>query len=125
VLEGGGVVGEYVGGYTDWVRQRKQPATPAPASQPKRATTQQPAAAKATKKRRLSVKETSELATLPDRIDALDRERETIYASLGDPAVLRDGSAVVAAKARLAALELEITELIQRWETLELIATEE
>jgi hypothetical protein len=39
--------------------------------------------------------------------------------------VLRDGSAVVAAKARLAALGLEITELIQRWETLELIATEE
>jgi hypothetical protein len=38
---------------------------------------------------------------------------------------LRDGSAVVAAKARLATLEVEITELIQRWETLELIAAEE
>jgi ATP-binding cassette subfamily F protein uup len=125
VLEGGGVVGEYVGGYTDWVRQRKQASTPAPASRPKRAATQQPAPAKATKKRRLSLKETSELAALPDRIDALDRERETIYASLGDSAVLRDGSAVVAAKARLAALEVEIAELIQRWETLELIATEE
>jgi ATP-binding cassette subfamily F protein uup len=123
VLEGGGVVGEYVGGYTDWVRQRKQPATPA--SQPRRATTSQPAPTKATKKRRLSFKETSELAALPNRIDALEREREMIYASLGDSAVLRDGSAVVAAKARLAALEVEIAELIQRWETLELIAGEE
>ena len=40
VLEGGGAVGEYVGGYTDWVRQRR-PASPstsagAPASQPNR-----------------------------------------------------------------------------------------
>jgi ATP-binding cassette subfamily F protein uup len=125
VLEGGGVVGEYVGGYTDWLRQRKQPGALATASQPKRATTPQPAPTKATKKRRLSFKETSELAALPDRIDALERERATIYASLGDSAVLRDGSAVVAAKARLATLEVEIAELILRWETLELIATEE
>src|SRR5215217_2742876 len=34
VLEGGGAVGEYVGGYSDWVRQRPQPAVaPAPTTQ--------------------------------------------------------------------------------------------
>ncbi|HEX8941508.1 MAG TPA: ATP-binding cassette domain-containing protein [Gemmatimonadaceae bacterium] len=125
VLEGGGAVGEYVGGYTDWVRQRKESTAPAPASQPTHATKLPPAATKPTKKRRLSFKETSELAGLPDRIDALEREREAIYASLGDSAVLRDGSAVVAAKARLASLEVEIEDLIQRWETLELIAAED
>jgi ATP-binding cassette subfamily F protein uup len=124
VLEGGGVVGEYVGGYTDWVRQRKESAAPAPAAQPKRAIPP-PAPTKAAKKRRLSFKEVSELAALPDKIDALERERAAIYASLGDAAVLRDGAAVVAAKARLAALELEIAEFIQRWEALELIAAEE
>jgi ATP-binding cassette subfamily F protein uup len=122
VLEGGGKVGEYVGGYSDWVRQRKpRLAAPAPAA-PKRPSTPPPVAPK---KRRLSFKESSELASLPDRIDVLERERETVYASLGDSAVLRDGSAVVAAKARLAALETEIAELIQRWEFLETIATEE
>jgi len=121
VLEGGGVVGEYVGGYTDWVRQRKQPST---ATEPARATrrgTPSPAPIK-TKKRRLSFKETSELAGLPDQIDALEREREVIYASLGESAVLRDGSAVVAAKSRLVALDNEIAALIQRWEELETIA---
>jgi ATP-binding cassette subfamily F protein uup len=76
------------------------------------------------KKRRLSYKETGELAGLPDRIDALERERETVYASLSDPAVLRDGSAVVAARSRLASLEAEIAELIRRWEALETIAAE-
>ena len=124
VLEGGGLVGEYVGGYTDWVRQRKESAAPAPSAQPKRAVSP-PAPSKVAKKRRLSFKEASELAALPDKIDALERERAAIYASLGDAAVLRDGAAVVAAKTRLAALELEIAELIQRWEALELIAAEE
>jgi ATP-binding cassette subfamily F protein uup len=121
VLEGGGVVGEYVGGYTDWVRQREQSAVAmAPTTSVKRPPT--PRLAPKEKKRRLSFKETTELAGLPDRIDALERDRETLYASLGDPAVLRDRSAVVAARSRLAALEAEIAESIQRWEALETIA---
>jgi len=121
VLEGGGCVGEYVGGYTDWVRQRK-PA-PAPAAAPKRVPAPAPAAAKP-RKRKLTFKETSELAALPDRIDGLEREREAIYVSLADPALLRDGSAVVSAKARLAAIDLELPELIARWEALETIAAD-
>jgi ATP-binding cassette subfamily F protein uup len=76
------------------------------------------------KKRRLSFKEMTELAALPDRIDALERDRVALYASLGDPAVLRDGSAVVAAKSRLAEIESALTALIQRWEALETIAAE-
>jgi hypothetical protein len=59
---------------------------------------------------------------LPAHIDALERERETIYASFGESAVRRDGSAVVAAKSRLVALDNEIAALIQRWEELETIA---
>jgi ATP-binding cassette subfamily F protein uup len=122
VLEGGGVVGEYVGGYTDWTRQRKQATiATSPVSRARPVTA--PPSAKP-RKRRLSFKESSELATLPDRSDALERERESIYVSLGDSAVLRDASAVITAKARLAALEVEIAELIQRWEVLETIAAE-
>jgi hypothetical protein len=66
----------------------------------------------------------TELADLPDRIDALERERATLYLSLADPTVLRDGSAVAAVRSRLAALEPEITGLTERWETLETIATQ-
>jgi ATP-binding cassette subfamily F protein uup len=125
VLEGGGRIGEYAGGYSDWVRQRPAPlsASASPAAE-KRAAPPPAPPARPVKKRKLSFKETSELAALPDRIDALEQEREGVYASLSDPAVLRDGAAVGSARARLAALELEIGDLTARWESLETIAAE-
>jgi ATP-binding cassette subfamily F protein uup len=72
--------------------------------------------------KKLSFRETTELAQLPDRIDALEREREKRYAALSDPALVRDGAAMTEARARLAALEAEIAELTERWEALETIA---
>ena len=113
---------EYVGGYSDWVRQRKPVAVvAAPSNPPKR---DSPPPAPKAKPRRLTFKETAELAGLPDRIDALERERAALYLSLADPAVLRDGAAVVAARSRLVTVEAEITELTERWETLETIAAQ-
>jgi ATP-binding cassette subfamily F protein uup len=123
VLEGGGRVGEYAGGYTDWIRQRPDPApVPAPVAKPATASATRPP--RPAKKRKLNFRESSELAALPERIDGLEQERERIYASLADPAVLRDGSAVATAKARLASLEVEIRQLTERWEALETIAAE-
>jgi len=123
VLEGGGRVGEYVGGYSDWVRQRaaaelahEDMAAPSP----KRTTRSAPT--RTGRKRRLTFKETSELAELPDAIDALERERDELYSSLAEPAMLRDGRAVSSATARLTAIESEITERLARWEELETIA---
>jgi ATP-binding cassette subfamily F protein uup len=121
VFEGGGRIGEYAGGYTDWVRQRPAPvaaiaAKPAPVPPPPRHSTP--------RKRKLSYKEQQELSALPDRIDALETERSGLYASLADPAFLRDGTAVATAKERLAALDREIPLLVERWEALETIAAE-
>jgi ATP-binding cassette subfamily F protein uup len=121
VLEGGGRVGEYVGGYTDWVRQRKPAPTAAPAAAKKAAA---PAAPRPAKKRGLSFKDKHELEALPERIDAAEREREGLFASLADPALLRDGAAVTDTKARLAALEREIGAMTERWEALETLAAE-
>jgi ABC transport system ATP-binding/permease protein len=117
VLEGKGTIGEYAGGYTDWLRQRKV-AAPAPARS-------KPIASpgpRAAKKRQITFKESKELTELPDRIEALEREREAIYASLSDGAFLRDGAAVVTARARLVEVEAEIEKLLARWEELETIA---
>ncbi len=124
VLEGGGRVGEYAGGYTDWLRQRPAvphnaapaagrtvPAKPAPAARAERA--------KAERARRLTFAEQRELAGLPDAIDAAERARGALYASLADPALLRDGTAAAEAKARLAALDAEVEALTARWEALE------
>ncbi|HMI57385.1 MAG TPA: ATP-binding cassette domain-containing protein [Gemmatimonadaceae bacterium] len=124
VLEGGGRVGEYVGGYTDWVRQRIAASAQAkPAASPRPSARSAPTPAAITsKKRKLSFKETSELASLPDSIDALERERESLYSSLADPSLLRDGAAVTAIKVRLTTIESEITAGLARWEELETIA---
>ncbi|MCX5760561.1 MAG: ATP-binding cassette domain-containing protein [Gemmatimonadetes bacterium] len=122
VLEGKGRVGEYVGGYTDWVRQRPVSAL---VEAPKRAATPAPAATKAApKKRKLNFKESTELAALPDQIDVLEIERGTLYASMADVAFLRDGAAVAATKARLQVIDSEITRLTARWEALETMADE-
>jgi ATP-binding cassette subfamily F protein uup len=128
VFEGNGRVAEYAGGYSDWVRQRSV-STPAAASTPvarktaPASTATAPRAGKpASRPRKLSFRESAELAGLPDRIDALEGERERLYLSLADPAVLRDGAAVAAARARLATLEAEIAQATERWEALETIA---
>jgi ATP-binding cassette subfamily F protein uup len=123
VFEGGGVVGEYVGGYSDWVRQRAPVVVPAPA--PKRQSAPPPPKApRPAKPRRLTMKERAELESLPDEIDAREREREGAYLSLADPAVLRDAAAVSDARAQLAALEERIAALTARWEELATIEAE-
>src|SRR5262249_5884674 len=103
VLEGKGVVGEYAGGYTDWVRQREAPTVVAQ-SREKRAPAP-PSPPRSEKKRKLTFGETKELAGLPDLIEARERERDGLYASLSDGTFLRDGAAVIQARARLAEVE--------------------
>ncbi|MEP7064794.1 MAG: ATP-binding cassette domain-containing protein [Gemmatimonadota bacterium] len=130
VVEGQGKIGEYVGGYTDWVRQRaashrsgeSREANAASTASAAKGRTSSPAAARSERKRKLTFKETNELASLPASIDALERERETVYALLADPVVLRDGAATGAAKIRLGEIETEIARRLARWEELETIA---
>ncbi|MEO7104654.1 MAG: ABC transporter C-terminal domain-containing protein, partial [Gemmatimonadaceae bacterium] len=106
-------------GYSDWVRQRKVPERDVPtAPAPKRGTTTEAEP----RKRRLTYKETSELAALPDEIGKLEAEREQLYTSLADPVFLRDGAAVSAASVRLKELDVEISQFMLRWEELETIA---
>ena len=121
VFEGGGRVGEYAGGYTDWLRQRKIPEQGGtrPSTPSKNAVATAP---RLPQKRRLTFRESSELATIAERIDKKEKEVERMYGSMTDPALLRDGAAAAAAKAKLVVLSAEIAELNERWEALETIA---
>jgi ATP-binding cassette subfamily F protein uup len=121
VLEGGGRVGEYAGGYSDWVRQRKPLAeTAAPVKKPLAAS---PAAApKAEKKRKLSFKESKELESLPDRIDVLEQERTSLYLLMADADFLRGGPKVAEAQERLGAIDADVVRMTERWVELETIA---
>jgi ATP-binding cassette subfamily F protein uup len=123
VFEGQGRVVEYAGGYSDWVRQR--PSTlPVPPPVPPSAKNVVPAStpSRASKPKRLSYREAAELAALPERIDALEREREELYASFSEATLLRDAGALAGARARLASLESEIVSATERWEALETLA---
>jgi len=114
VLEGDGRVGEYVGGYDDWLRQRPAPAAVQTAPQEK------PAKTKSTRPPKLSFKQKQELAELPAQIESFEKEQAELHAQLADPDFYRKaGEQVAALKTRLEELEELLGHAYQRWEELE------
>jgi len=120
VFEGQGVIGEYVGGYADWERQRaEQVAADRPAQKPadKSPPVEVAAAARAKK---LSYKDQRELEALPARIEALEVEQATLQASINDAAFYRQSQDTVSATlARLDAVVAELEQCYARWAELE------
>ncbi|MFA7620110.1 MAG: ATP-binding cassette domain-containing protein, partial [Thiohalomonadaceae bacterium] len=103
-FEGEGVVREYVGGYSDWVRQRPVKAVVPKRSEPK----PQPAAPTAEqrqKPRKLSYKDQRELEQLPSRIEALEAELVELHQRLSDPAFYQQPHGIADASARLQQVE--------------------
>lgn len=122
VAEGEGKWTEYVGGYSDYVADRKRntPAATIPVSKAKSAWIKK----KAPKSRKLNSKEKVELAELPAKIEALETEQETLTTKLADPDFYANEAAKVpAVKARLQAIEAETLAVFARWEELEAIQT--
>ena len=125
VMEGDGRVGEYVGGYSDWVRQR--PAQPKPGNNAPRLTPEVPkqapaaaVAAPAAAKRKLSFKDQRELEQLPALIETLEARVAEATAELHSPAFYKLGSEVVTAKNQaFAALQAELDRAYSRWNELE------
>ena len=127
VFEGHGHVGDYVGGYQDWLRQTGQMRRPAPVGAASAATVAAKAApttAAPTKKDRLSYKEQRELSELPKRIETLESEQAKLSNQLSDPELYaRDKEKARALQDRASALERELGEAYRRWEALEQAAT--
>ena len=122
VLEGDGRIGDYVGGYSDWLeltakrKQAAKAALPAPEQPRQPASKPKPA-------QKLNSKEQRELEGLPARIELLEKEQAELVKLLGDPVLYRkDPKAFSEAKARLEKLEAEHAEAFARWELLEGIA---
>jgi len=130
VFEGGGSINEYVGGYSDWLRQRRSPAratsarTRQSAAARGAAAAPAPAAAKsvapAAVTRRLSFKEQRELDGLPQRIQQLEQEQGALASTVADPQLYaRDPPRVAAALARLETIASELEAAYARWAALE------
>jgi ABC transport system ATP-binding/permease protein len=128
VFEGGGRINEYVGGYTDWLRQRKTAASaraaPPDAGAAKTAASASSAApappAAAAKPKRLSFNEQRELKELPEKIQRLEAEQAQLTAMISDPAAFqRSKDETALTLKRLQALAAELDAAYVRWETLE------
>jgi ATP-binding cassette subfamily F protein uup len=126
VFEGDGRVGDYVGGYADWLRQRPAPVPVERSRERERVDSPATKPTKPTKPRKLSHKEQRELDGLPARIEALETEQVALTTKLADPAFYKkEPGAFSAAKTRLDALELDLAAALARWEELEIIRTAE
>ena len=137
VFEGSGTVNEYVGGYSDWLRQRKvkapakvrapvAPAAAAPAEPAAPAKPALPAPIPATsraaqsKMRRLSYNEQRELAAMPVNIQLLEAEQLRLQTAIADPALFKEDPARgTAALQRLQELAAELEAAYSRWDALE------
>jgi ATP-binding cassette subfamily F protein uup len=120
--EGDGVWLENAGGYADWVRWKAaQPASLSPATKPEKNTAREADRKPASKSggNRLSWKEARELDALPDHIGALEKEQQALAARMQDPALYDDPDEARRCSARLAAIETELMQLLERWEALE------
>ena len=118
VFEGAGKIGSYVGGYDDWLRQRRQPARSGQSRQDDTGN-KAPKQVKPTV-RRLGYKEQRELDALPALIEGLEAEQEQLQATMQDPAFYQqDNEAIAVARQRLQELGAELEQGYARWESLE------
>jgi len=90
VFEGAGRIGEYVGGYSDAVRQRQARADAASAKPRLKKAVRPSDDAGASKPRKLSYKEQRELDALPAAIERLEAEQAALQTLLGDPAFFQN-----------------------------------
>jgi ATP-binding cassette subfamily F protein uup len=117
VLEGDGQVGDYVGGYSDWIRQRRpQASTGGNVSAPKPAAAVVATAAK----RKLSFKEQRELELLPAKLEQLEADIAARTEAMNAPGFFQqDSAAIVKANEAIATLQAELDKTFARWEALE------
>ncbi|TBR13175.1 MAG: ATP-binding cassette domain-containing protein, partial [Lysobacter sp.] len=117
VMEGDAQVGEYIGGYTDWLRQRAPSggSRNIAAAPSKNASIPGPAP-----KKKLSYKDARELEQLPARIEALEAAVAELTAALLDPAFYgRDATAITAHNAEIAKRQAELDTAYGRWSELD------
>jgi len=117
-FEDEGGLHEYVGGYDDWLRQRRKP-TGSTVEKPK-AKLQSKSEPAPEKKAKLSYKDQRELDTLPQRIEELEGEVESLHGLMADPAFYQqEREAIAATKEKLESVEQALAVAYERWEALE------
>ena len=114
-MDGDGNVNEYIGGYSDWEKDKQArlaARTTKEAKSVKKKTGSRP--------RKLSYKEVRELEELPLNIEALEQEQQEIFRQMGDPDFYKKEKELIASvKERMDTVKAQLEEMYGRWETLE------
>jgi ATP-binding cassette subfamily F protein uup len=114
VFEEDGKIEEYVGGYDDWLRQKK----PQENILQEAAEKSKKIASKESGK--LSFKEQKELAALPDKIEKLESRQNEINKKLADPQIFKDDPTIaIDFTKELSEIENLLDDCYSRWELLE------
>ncbi|MBL8357167.1 MAG: ATP-binding cassette domain-containing protein [Delftia acidovorans] len=125
VAEGDGQWTENPGGYSEWQAVLERRAALAQGARGQRAASVAPtgkagAPAPASRRVKLSFKESRELEALPGRIAALEAEQAALNRRLADGAIYAEAPQEVGpAHARIEAIEAELMAALERWEALE------
>jgi ATP-binding cassette subfamily F protein uup len=115
VAEGDGKWQEYVGGYSDWLQQRKTPAS----------LTSQPGAANKAENRKaapakMTYKDARDLELLPKEIEALEQQQTELTTKMSAPDYHRVGTEQMKTdRATAEKLERELEKKFERWAELE------
>jgi ATP-binding cassette subfamily F protein uup len=123
VFEGDGRISEYVGGYADWLRQRRRGSSGSGGAAREKngeAANGRAVAPVATALKKLTFKEQRELAALPQRIEALESEQAQLQASMAAADFYLQGSdAIARTMSRVQQVEQELLTLYARWDELD------
>ena len=113
VFDGSGTIEQYVGGYDDWLRQRKTQQTAKIASPKVQSKSSTPSI-------KLSYKDQRELDSLPAEIEGLEVSISEISGTISEPGFYQtDRAAIEVVEGRLANAQKQLAESYARWELLE------
>ncbi len=123
VFEGNGVIEEYVGGYSDWFRQKKsigEKTRDKEAVKPeKKEKSLKP------KRKKLSYKDQRELEQLPELLEELEAKQAALNKKINEPDFYRQDQGTVEKKLEeLKSLDERLEQTYQRWDELEALAQE-
>jgi ABC transport system ATP-binding/permease protein len=121
VFEDDGSIGEYIGGYDDWLRQRKPAVTVTDQGETEKVSKGESKQDKSpARKQKLSYKEGRELEALPARIEALEQEQLQLEQQLSQGEFYQQHKEVITrAVARLEQVREELEQAYGRWTYLE------
>lgn len=123
VFEGEGMIAEYVGGYSDWVAQRKAP--PGARSSAAPAANKPEPLRRTGSSKKLSYRDRRELEQLPVIIEGLERRHGELNALINRPEFYRqEQPAVQSVLDELKQVELQLEANFDRWNVLESMVAE-